>query len=178
MAFQFENLDAQTRAYMLEELERDLREGTLYLSPRLTARGRADYPDLLRAALESSTEVSLAESLRTHRRLNALEPRTKRNGEVYLAKVPKSAAETLAAGEFNRYYARGLCCRAMREGIKYLVVYRAKTVRRPRPASEAILGLKVEPEALLEDLRTNPGIDPAFGLPAGSNSGISVRFPD
>lgn len=34
-----------------------------------------------------------------------------RNGKTFSKKVPVTAAETLAEGEFNRFYARGLCLR-------------------------------------------------------------------
>ena len=169
------NLDARTRAYMLDEFERDRRAGTLYLSPRLSAQGRAAYTGLLHAALASGDDASLAQSL--HPRMKPMEIRQKRNGEAVVVKVPARAPETLAAGEFNRYYMRGLCCRAIEDGIAELIVYRARTVRAPRPGSEAAVGVRVDPTSLLDDLRTSPGSVPAFGLPGGSNSGISVRLP-
>ena len=177
MPLHFANLDDRTRPYLLDEFERDLRAGTLYLSPRLSARGRTDYPGLLRAALASGDDASLAQSLRAGGRMNARELRQKRNGAVIAVKVPARAPETLAAGEFNRYYVRGLCRRALEDGITELVVYRARKARAPRPGSEAVIGVRVDPAVLLDDLRTSPGVEPAFGLPAGSNSGISVRLP-
>jgi hypothetical protein len=177
MALHFASLDARTREFMLAELEHDLREGTLYLSPRLSARGRADYADLLRAAIEAGDETTLAEGLRQRGRMKAREIRRKRNGKVIVAKVPVSAPAVLAADEFNRFYARGLCCRALAEGIAELIVYRARSARRPRPGSEAVIGARVDPELLLADLRSSVGTAPAFGLPSGPNSGLSVRLP-
>ncbi len=162
---------------MLDELERDLRAGTLYLSPRLSARGRADYAGLLRAALTSGDDAYLAQSLRAQGRMKTMEIRQKRNGEAVVVNIPARAPETLAAGEFNRYYMRGLCRRALADGIAELIVYRARKVRAPRPGSEAVIGVGVDPLSLLDDLRTSPGVVPAFGLPGGSNSGISVRLP-
>ncbi len=177
MPLHLENLDDRTRHFMLDEFERDRRAGTLYLSPRLSARGRADYPSLLRAALASGDGASLARSLNAQRRMSARELRQKRSGAVVVARVPARAHEMLAADEFNRYYKRGLCRRALADGIRELVVYRARKARAPRPESEAALGVRVDPEILLDDLRTSQGVDPAFGLPGGSNSGISVRLP-
>ena len=49
-AFAYRNLDAATRTHMLRELERDVEDDDVYLSPRLTARGRAEWVALLRAA--------------------------------------------------------------------------------------------------------------------------------
>lgn len=81
----------------------------------------------------------------------------------------------LAEGEFNRYYIRALCLRAIEEGKK-LKVYRAKEVGNPRSESAVKIGQEVDSQLLLADLRKNIGIDTCFGLPAGPNSGLSVRL--
>lgn len=47
MALQLDNLDDRTRSYMLEELDVDVANGTLYLSPRLSEIGLRDYEALL-----------------------------------------------------------------------------------------------------------------------------------
>ncbi len=179
MGFQFENLDDRTRRLMLEELEYDLARSTppLYLSPRLNERGRAAYPDLLRAAIRDGNDVSLANALRSEHLFKATEQRKKPKGGYTEAKVPVTAPETLAEGEFNRFYARGLCRRAIEDRIPELVVYRAKEVENPRPESIAMIGTRVNAEALLRDLRAHPGIEPALHLPPGPNSGLSVRLP-
>jgi len=56
----YENLDKRTRQLMLRELEMDLDNGRLYLSPRLNERGRRRYPLLLRQAIISYDDVWLA----------------------------------------------------------------------------------------------------------------------
>lgn len=109
--------------------------------------------------------------------MKSTEQRRKPKGGVTTARVPVTAAETLAEGEFNRFYARGLCRRALEDSIRELIVYRAKEVRNPRPESVAMIGRRVDPTALLGDLRTHPGVEPALGLPPGPNSGLSVRLP-
>jgi hypothetical protein len=83
----------------------------------------------------------------------------------------------LAEGEFNRFYIRALCMSAMEDGVTELVVYRAKAVQSARSESERKIGQAVSPGALLNDLRARPGVDTALGLPAGPNSGLSVRLP-
>lgn len=172
MALQLENLDDRTRRYMLEELERDLASGTLYRSPRLSDRGWTDWPALLRAAIESGNDMTLADSLRVPGRLKVARPR--RTGTP--ARLPRTAAQTLAEGEFNRFYIRGVCRRTVDDGIKEVEVYRAKRVRQPRPESQAKIGTRISAAEYLEDLRTHSGEEPEFGFPR-PNSGLSVRLP-
>lgn len=83
----------------------------------------------------------------------------------------------MGEGEFGRYYARGLCRRAIDEGIAELEVYRAKAVMEPRPGSQAKIGLRVDPTTILKDLRQTQGVEPALGLPPGPNSGLTLRIP-
>ena len=177
MALRLENLDARTRELMLDELEGDVAGGRLYISPRLSERGQRDFESLIRAAIASGDDQSLVDSLRSARRISATEQKRKPKGGVTTAKVPVTAPETLAEGEFNRFYARGVCRRAIEEGTNELIVYRAKEVSDPRPESEAMIGTRIDARALLEDLRTHVGVEPALGLPPGPNSGLSVRLP-
>jgi hypothetical protein len=172
----FADLDSITRKYMLEEIERDECNRQLYFSSRLSEQGVADYPNLLKAAAAKADESFLAAELKAHGRLKSFEPRNTKNG-VASVKVPITAAETLAESEFNRFYARALCRRAIDEGKPTLEVYRAKHVNNPRTVSEAMIGTLVSAQDLLVDLRTNPGTDTALGLPPGPNSGLSVRLP-
>jgi hypothetical protein len=92
--------------------------------------------------------------------------------------VPHTAADTLAEGDFNHYYCRAICRRVLEEGKEFVEVYRAKDVREPRPRSQQLVGALVDARRLLIDLRAHPGgIDAALGIPAGPNSGLSVRVP-
>lgn len=152
------DLDEVTRTHMLEELRFDLARGGLYVSPRLSAHGRQVYASLLRAAIEGGTPASFAAALR-----GALEART-----------PRDAADMLAEGELGRFYIRGVCRRAIVEDVA-IEVYRARPVRHPRPESEARIGARPNPDALLGDLRRHVGVDTALGVPGGPNSGLSVR---
>lgn len=170
------NLDDLTRTLMVEELEVDVASGVLYLSPRLNDRGLAEYEQLLRTAFSSGNDKSLADEIRSRNLLNATEQRRKPGGGFSMVRVPVSAPETLAEGEFNRFYARALCRRALDEGAVTLLIYRAKEVAIPRSESQAMIGRNIDPESLLQDLRTHQGVDTSLGLPAGPNSGLSVRF--
>ncbi len=47
----------------------------------------------------------------------------------------------------------------------------------PRPGSEEKIGTLIDAKAILHDLRTTPGLEPALGLPPGPNSGLSAKLP-
>lgn len=177
MPLNYMNLDARTRQFMREEVIADINAGTLYLSSRLSAKGAQDWPGLLRDAATSGSDATLAAELRLHGRLNQTEERKKPKGGFTVAQVPVTAPETMAEGEFNRFYIRGLCQRAIADGIGNLVIYRARGAGTPRPESVAKIGSTIDPQALLHDLRTHSGVDTALGLPPGPNSGLSARLP-
>ena len=101
---------------------------------------------------------------------------SQRNGKPYAKRVPVNAAQTLAEGEFNRFYARGLCRRAITEDVGSVRVYRAKAVENPRTASVEMIGAHLDAASLLDDLRTHIAMDTALRLPPGPNSGLSVEL--
>ena len=176
MALDLENLDPRTRQFMMTEIDLDISKGELYLSGRLTETGKKAFPELLRSAATSGDDSSLAATLANGRCFRQTEIRQTQRGPKEV-KVPYNAAETLAEGEFNRFYARALCLRAQEDGIPELEIYRAKHVTNPRVESVAKIGTTIVPTALLGDLRTHQGVEPSLGLPPGPNSGLSVRLP-
>ena len=161
---------------MSEEVEQDIAVGKLYLSQRFNDKGKTEYPDLLREAIRDHDDRWLAQQIRQNGLLNETELQHRKTGTI-TKKVPHDAPETVAEGEFNRFYMRGLCRRAMTEGVKQVEVYRAKEVVSPRSASQALIGKSFDPQVLLEDLRNSIGVDTALGLPAGPNSGLSIQLP-
>ena len=178
MALYLVNLDERTRQLMLAEVEYDVERDQLHISPYLSGQGQRDYPNLLRQAIEQGDEETLAESLRRRRRIARTAHRRQPAGGYTIVTIPTNAAEMIADSEFNRYYIRALCRRAIEDGIDALIVYRAKPVSDPRPQSEALIEETIDPAALLEDLRTHPGDEiPQMGVPGGPNSGITVRLP-
>jgi hypothetical protein len=178
MALYLQNLDAETRRYMLEEMDYDVEHNLLHISPYLSGQGQRDYPNLLRAALENGNDETLATALGQQRRIQRSYQKRKPGGGFTIASVPANAPEQLAESEFNRYYIRAVARRAIEAGIPELIVYRAKPVGTPRAESEALVETTVEPSALLEDLRTHSGERPTLGIPGGPGSGISVRLPE
>lgn len=177
MGLRYENLDEETRRFMLEEIELDARDGTIYISNYLNDHGCEAWPHLLREAAERGTDDSLAAAIRADRCLKDRVERRKPKGGTTIVAVPYTAHETMGEGEFNRYYTRGLCRRAIEHGVAQLEVYRAKEVMQPRTDSERKIGARVDPKLILEDLRRTQGVEPALGLPPGPNSGLTLRIP-
>ncbi|MFW6096767.1 MAG: hypothetical protein ACOC9Z_01760 [Chloroflexota bacterium] len=178
MGLYLPHLDERTRTLMLNEVDYDVARQELHISPYLSGQGQRDYETLLREAIASGDEETLAARLAEHRRIARTAHRRNPEGGYTIVTVPNNAAQTIAESEFNRYYIRALCRRALEDGIGELIVYRAKQVREPRPESEELVETTVAPAELLQDLRQNVGdAAPEMGIPGGPNSGISVRLP-
>jgi hypothetical protein len=161
---------------MLDEIQLDEETEKLYISPRLTPQFAPEYAAILKHVAAEGHDESFAAELSQPGRLNTHESRKTIKG-VTSVKVPVTAPVTLSEGEFNRFYIRGLCARAVAEGITHLQVYRAKDVTNPRMESEVLIGKLIQADQLLADLRASIGIDTVLGLPPGPNSGLSVRIP-
>lgn len=177
MSLQYQNLDAQTRTHMIAELNADQAASRLYISLRFNENGVRGWATLLGEAISAHDDAWLATEIRSRNFLKSREERRNKTGETQLVQVPANAHETLAEGEFNRFYVRGLCLRAIEENVPQVMVYRARHSNNPRPESEAIMGKAFAPAALLNDLRSSPGVETALGVPRGPNSGLSVRLP-
>jgi hypothetical protein len=177
VALNYRNLDDRTRPFMVAEIESDAINARLYVSPRLSDQGVNVWPSLLKEAAAFHTDAWLAAEIKSRGLLKTHEERRAPKGGKTVVQIPSNAHETLAEGEFNRFYVRGLCLRAIDENISAMVVYRARHSENPRPESEAIVGRRFAPDALLNDLRTSPGVEPALGVPPGPNSGLSVAIP-
>lgn len=173
MSFLFKNLTNETRRYMKDEVERDLKNNTLYISDRLSPAGKSAYPNLLLKSIENGNEATLANSLLGE--FNPTYLRRNPDGEFIAVKLPSNQHQVLAEGEFNRYYIRALCRISLLSGAQ-LRIYRAKISGNPRLESEFKIGKLISAEQLLSDLRTNQGTDTALGLPSGPNSGLSVEL--
>jgi hypothetical protein len=177
MPLTYLNLDDRTRHFMLEEIDMDANAGKIYLSSYLSPTGQADWPALLRRAAQSETDGWFGAQLRLSSRLNTMGQRRKPKGGGYtMVRVPITAHETLSEGEFNRFYIRGLCRRAIADNIPDVIVYRAKAVDNPRPESQHKIGAHEDPAILLRDLREHVGVETSSGFP-GPNSGLSVKLP-
>ena len=169
--FNFENLDQKTRQYMLLEAQEAIRTSQLNYSKRFTKQGIERYPQLLLEAIQNGNEQTLAAALKQQECFNSHE----KQGAVTL-KVPDNAQLIFAEGEFNNFYMRGVCHRAFGEGLM-VEIYRAKAVATPRSASKLIEGNLEDPRRVLLLIKNSlDGSKRGGGMPAGSNSGLSVRL--
>lgn len=107
MALYYENLDERTRRFMLEEVESDAAEGVLHISTRLNPSGQQDYERLLRESIREHDDTWLTEELRYGDYFNPTLQRQTQRGTT-TQKMPSNAPDTLAEGEFNRFYIRGV----------------------------------------------------------------------
>jgi len=176
MPLKLENLDPETRRYMLEEFEMDVANGRLYPSKKLTDKGKESYEALLREAIQEHDSDWLAKQLAS---TGCIKPRIfkERKPRQGIITAPTSPQQTLADSEFNRFYIRGVCARAIKEQIPHVIVYRARDSAFPDPKSSSKIGRHVNPADLLKDLRENIDVTPKMGIPSSPNSGISVKLP-
>jgi hypothetical protein len=170
------NLDASVREKMLFEVDRDIAAGSLYMCPRFNANGKRLYVDLLRQAVQFHDDEWLADQLRRNVCFNETEVRDTKHGAI-VADIPYTAATTLAEGEFNCFYMRGLCAIALERGIPELEIYRARESENPRYESRMMVGKMIDAKSLWADLRMHTGVNKALHLPPGPNSGLSARLP-
>ena len=171
MGLHYTKLNNEVRRAMVEEIESDAKRRNVYYRPRLNSTGHSQWISLLIDAAEGGDDDWLANTL-VERKLLVPSFSAAKNSK----KPGFSAAETLAEGEFNRYYIRAVCKVALEKNIDYVTVYRAKKAWAPRPESMQLDGRRFDPEDLLNDLRTNVGRATRYGVPAGPNSGMSVEY--
>ena len=174
MPLKYDNLDPITRRFAIAEFDSDVERGTLTISSRIRPSATEEYQSLLRQALAYYDDRWLedrVEGLVVH-----FELRHTPSGSTTTAKLPSYAPRVLAEGDFNRYYMRGVCARAIDEGRAVVEVYRARLSAEPRPESEELEGQRLSASELLEELRTrytDSSDEATLGKP---NSGLSVRL--
>jgi hypothetical protein len=168
MPYDLVDLDYETRALMLSELDADVSAGNVYESAVLDSSRRAEYIASQRRAFESGDPDTLANDLAAH----GLFLERQANGSS--VNVP-AAATRLAGGQFGAYYVRAVALRAI-EGGQNLEIYRARPSSNPRPGSEAKIGQRLDPAVLLADLQDNSSSPGNFAVLPEVNSGLLVRL--
>jgi hypothetical protein len=172
--FNLVNLN-DVREEMIMEIQSDIEQGKLYISDRLNSDGKREYPKKLLEAVRSLDVREFTEAFGMHY-FNSYYQRRSRNGAYSQVRMPSNANCTLCEGEFNRFYIRGVCLKANALGKNFVTAYRASPSENPRPESVVIENRQFAADKLLNDLRTNIGIDTALGIPPGPNSGMSVKL--
>src|SRR5512142_305304 len=175
--FNFLNLDEITRKYMLEAIDDADRIGNIYYSTRFNDAGRREWLWLLKHAAQEHNEQWLAQQVESNHLLRELEGGRTPSGSYSVKHIPQeAAADTLAEGQFNRFYMLGLANRARAEGIPNLEVYRARETSAPRAESEEMIGKRIPVDEVVDELRdTKASLNSPLLL---IRSGISLKLPD
>ncbi len=175
--FKFVNLDETTRKYMLEAIDDADRIGNIYYSTRFNDAGRREWLWLLKHAAQEHDEQWLAEQVESNHLLRELEGGRTPRGNYSVKHIPQeAAADTLAEGQFNRFYMLGLAKRARAQGIPNLEVYRARETSSPRAESEAMVGKLIPVDQVEDELRDTKASlkSPLLQI----RSGISLKLPN
>ncbi|WP_314453537.1 hypothetical protein [uncultured Microbacterium sp.] len=168
MTYNLPDLDDDTRRRMLEEFESDAARGAVLPSAVVTPGREAEYLDAQRQAFAQHDPDWLAEKIE----FSGMLATQQANGARVNA---TAAAKRLAAGQFGAYYARAVGGRAVDEG-RAIEVYRARHSANPRAGSDAKIGTRPDPAALLADLRDNSTTPGSFAILPEVGSGISVKL--
>lgn len=143
MITHFKNLSDEVRTGAVKELITDYEAKNLYVSKKLASGKYRTYFKGLVQALFCGNDSSFAQYLITQNCLTAE------------ALKRSNAAEALAYNEFKRYYIRGVCLQAIKEG-KILCIYRAKESKNKSEDAEDYAGNTLHPTAMLAIAQLNP----------------------
>ncbi|WP_156312604.1 hypothetical protein [Marinagarivorans algicola] len=174
--FNLINLE-NVRQEMIDEVNRDIREGNVYISSRLNQKGRDYYAGTLLSSVTDGTPEVFYSNFGLDN-FNSTEERKRPKGGFTTVQIPNNANITLCEGEFIRYYIRGVCLKAVSQNEKNVVAYRARHSDNPRRESVEMEGQQFDAQKLLNDLRTESYVDKAMGLPPGPNSGMCAKLLD
>ncbi|WP_218221592.1 hypothetical protein [Nesterenkonia sp. Act20] len=169
MTFIFEDLDSTTRDLMLEEFEDDVAHGRVYISARALPGSNTLYFDAQRDAFGSGDADSLSKALASAGVFLKVQSDGKRVNF-------RDAASALGDGQFVAYYCRAVCRRAIEEGTR-VEVYRGQQTATHRAGSDALVGTRVDPATVLDELRVHSLEPNRFSLVGKVNSGLVVRLP-
>lgn len=173
--FNFENLDVKTREFMLEAISEAEASGNIYFSTRFNDAGYKQWLPLLKEAAKEHDEHWLAYQLEARRLMKGFEGSMTPSGGYTIKHVPDTAAETMAEGQFNRFYILGLCKRARAESISNLEIYRAKQSAAPRRELQNLIGSQISIDYIeTQLLKTADRFKSQLVKP---NSGIRVKLP-
>lgn len=155
---------------MLEEFNNDVKHDTYCKSVSLKREKHDKYVEAMREAIMTGTEKTLETAIISQAMFSDVY--IDKNGNE--RKTARRSEERYAGTEFNKYYVRGICRKAISDGVNSVVVYRARHSSMPNPKSEEMIGEKIRAQELLNDVRANTETSPEL-LPH-VNSGLSVKI--
>lgn len=167
-AMVFEELDARTRALMVEEFEAERRGPAPFRPPDIPEKAWVVLLEMVRDSLRGGTVGDLASALR---RASA-EGRLPRGGERRLL-------ETYARFEFCTWYVRGLARRLLEEGEEFAMVAHGEEGRQRTGRCGLFQGQVVSVRAVFEGHRARywppPGNPFALTVPADPTCRHTIR---
>lgn len=157
--------DVRVRELMLEEFVYSKERNEVYLSNDFVAGVQDQYFTLIERAISKYDE----EWLKNYLISGFFMEQNVKSGRAI---NKRHSAERLAQTEFNRFYTRGICRKALERGDENVEVYRARNSQSPDPKSQAQIGHQVKASQLLEELRNKPVFEIDFPR---VSSGLSVK---
>lgn len=128
----FEELNPQTRNYMLEEFRAEQQTSNPYRPKVFTPDGEAAFVGIMEEHLVGGTELTLTIALSQPKYWVERGIRNTRNGPVPYYLPAAQRARVFALTDFNTWYVRGLCRVLIEAGIADCEVYRAEPAYEPR----------------------------------------------
>ena len=174
----FEELDDETRKWMLIEFEKEESSKNPYRSPRLNSTGQEEFGKIMKNAINSGDILSLTNNLSNSSLWKQTELAT-RGSTTYEKRIdPNSSAKLLAHTEFTTWYTRGLARRFMEENIDSCEIYRAEMAKTPRCECTKLEGQVIKVKDIYEGHRAkyHPNVNySAFSIPSGPFCHHTIR---
>ncbi len=179
MTMNYEELDAKTRDYMLDEFEKEQASVAPYRSKALSSEGITAYPDLMRDAIRSGTESSLCQALAATSYWIPQELYTRNGMTRTRPRNIVQSAERLSLTEFSTWYVRGLAMRLLVESVQKCQVYRGALPKWELGDCAKHEGLVVSVQEIYDNHRVRywpePGNIAAFSIPFGPGCHHVIR---
>ena len=174
----FEELDDETRKWMLAEFKKEEHSGNPYRSSRLNHKGKEEFGEMMSNAINSGGILNLDNNLSNPSLWNRTES-YRRNNTTYERRIdPSSAAKSLAHTEFTTWYTRGFARRLMEENVDLCEIYRAEKAQIPRCECTRLEGTIINVKKIYDGHRAkyHPRKHPsAFSIPNGANCHHTIR---
>jgi len=174
----FEELDDDTRKWMLVEFEQEENSNNPYRSTRLNLTGQKEFGKIMKRAITSGNIQILTGDLSNPSLWNPTEL-ARRKETTYPKKIdPGSSAKLLAHTEFTTWYTRGLARKLMEENIDSCEIYRAEPAKTPRCECTRYEGKSIPVKDIYDGHRAkyHPKINSsAFSIPSGPFCHHTIR---
>jgi hypothetical protein len=171
MPMSYEELDDKTRSLMLKGFEAEEAGGNPYRSIGLNDKGRAAFPDLMRDAIKTGTELTLTDSLNDAGLWKPTEIDIKNNVPIEVPRHVLQSALRLGLGEFSVWYVHGLARRLLDEGETQCQIYNAQPQESDNRECSKFEGAIVGAKVIYDNLRIRywpqPGDKDALQVPFG-----------